>query len=205
MLKTIIFGPGRLLCGQPVAQKHSSHPRLAAYRSQGPVIALSLICWALVVAGILFGLKMLSNVDPPPPPLPPLDRSTAVAQAEAGAGIIQAPISGAAGSGLAAATNSPAPEAGQGHALETAPPPTQAWLVIVESIPKSARSEAERALAKHKKKGVRLELLDTDAYPKLKSGLWALAQGPFDTKSEAEAAAVTLKPQVKGLMVRRGL
>jgi hypothetical protein len=83
--------------------------------------------------------------------------------------------------------------------------PPEAWLVIVESIPKTARQEAERSLARHKKKGVALDLLDTDAYPKLKSGLWALAMGPYDSKKEAETAAATLKPKVKGLMVRRGL
>jgi hypothetical protein len=83
--------------------------------------------------------------------------------------------------------------------------PPEIWLVIVESIPKAHRSEAERALARHKKKGLDLEILDTDAFPRLKSGLWALANGPFDTKKEAEAAALILKPKVKGLMVRRGL
>ena len=50
-----------------------------------------------------------------------------------------------------------------------------------------------------------MELLDTDAYPMLKSGMWTLAMGPFDTKAEADLAAAELKPKVRDLMVRRGI
>ncbi|MDR1080916.1 MAG: SPOR domain-containing protein [Deltaproteobacteria bacterium] len=81
----------------------------------------------------------------------------------------------------------------------------EAWLVIVESIPKSKREEAEQAQARQKRKGVDLSIMDTDAYPRLKSGLWALALGPFDSKREADAAAAAIKPKVRDLMVRRGL
>jgi hypothetical protein len=106
-----------------------------------------------------------------------------------------------------------APEgAGAGLSARLDPPPAeeaaltdQIWLVIVESIPKSARTEAERSLARHKRRGLELELLDTDAYPMLKSGMWTLAMGPFDTKVQAEAAAAEIKPKVRDLMVRRGL
>jgi hypothetical protein len=85
------------------------------------------------------------------------------------------------------------------------PPSPEAWLVIVESIPKSARDKAEASLQRQKKKGLDLVLVDTDAYPRLKSGMWALSLGPFDTKAEAEAAASTIKAKVKDFMVRRGL
>lgn len=81
----------------------------------------------------------------------------------------------------------------------------EAWLVIVESVPKQRRTEAEQSVARHKRRGVDLELFDTDAYPFLKSGMWALASGPYENKSDAEAAAAVLKPQVRDLMVRRGL
>ncbi|MDR2455499.1 MAG: SPOR domain-containing protein, partial [Deltaproteobacteria bacterium] len=60
-------------------------------------------------------------------------------------------------------------------------------------------------LARHKRKGLDLELLDTDAYPMLKGGMWTLAMGPFDTKLDADKAAADLKPKVRDLMVRRGL
>jgi hypothetical protein len=78
-------------------------------------------------------------------------------------------------------------------------------LVIVESIPKRARAEAEQSQTRYKRRGLDIELLDTDAYPLLKSGMWALAMGPFDTKAEADVAAAELKPKVRELMVRRGL
>ncbi|MDR2339473.1 MAG: SPOR domain-containing protein [Deltaproteobacteria bacterium] len=84
-------------------------------------------------------------------------------------------------------------------------PLPEAWLVIVESVPKSARDKAEASLARQRRKGLDLVLVDTDAYPRLKSGMWALSMGPFDTKAEAEAAAANLKPKVRDLMVRRGL
>jgi hypothetical protein len=82
---------------------------------------------------------------------------------------------------------------------------SEAWLVIVESIPKNKRTEAEQSQARYKRKGVTLELLDTDAYPLLKSGMWTLATGPYETKKEAEAAATIIKPKVRDLMIRRGL
>jgi hypothetical protein len=83
--------------------------------------------------------------------------------------------------------------------------PPEAWLVIVESIPKSQRDKAEEALARQRRRGVELSIMDTDAYPRLKSGLWALALGPYDSKREAEAAAAAIKSKVKDFMVRRGL
>jgi hypothetical protein len=86
-----------------------------------------------------------------------------------------------------------------------APQAPQAWLVIIESIPKSARDKAEASLSRQKKKGLNLVLIDTDAYPRLKSGMWALSMGPFDTKADAEAAAAGLEKKVKDFMVRRGL
>jgi hypothetical protein len=81
----------------------------------------------------------------------------------------------------------------------------EAWLVIVESIPKNKRIEAEQSLARHTKRGLNLEIVDTDAYPRLKGGMWTLAAGPFDSQQEALVAAAEIKPKVKDLMVRRGL
>jgi hypothetical protein len=85
------------------------------------------------------------------------------------------------------------------------PASVEAWLVIVESIPKSKRTEAEQSLARHKKRGVTLDIIDTDAYPRLKSGMWTLAAGPYDSEKEAQAAASAIKPKVRDLMIRRGL
>ncbi|MDR1297681.1 MAG: hypothetical protein LBO05_10000 [Deltaproteobacteria bacterium] len=90
-------------------------------------------------------------------------------------------------------------------AAAAVPEAGEAWLVIVESVPKQRRTEAEQSVARHKRRGVDLELFDTDAYPFLKSGMWALASGPYENKNDAEAAAAVLKPKVRDLMVRRGL
>ncbi|MDR3134905.1 MAG: SPOR domain-containing protein [Deltaproteobacteria bacterium] len=84
-------------------------------------------------------------------------------------------------------------------------PEAEAWLVIVESIPKDKRAEAEQSQARHKRRGVTLEIVDTDAYPRLKGGMWTLASGPYDTEREAQEAAAAIKPKVRDLMVRRGL
>ncbi|MDR2141149.1 MAG: SPOR domain-containing protein [Deltaproteobacteria bacterium] len=211
MLKNIFLGPGRVLCGRPLSEgsRGQRRYRLSSYRSQGAIILISVFFWAvLVAAGVTLSYKLGTNVDPPPPkpraeikPRPATPTLTVGGPANASASLGAAtPVGGDStpvGSPTPGATPEPAPVA-------LAKPP-EAWLVIVESIPKTARQEAERSLARHKKKGVALDLLDTDAYPKLKSGLWALAMGPYDSKKEAETAAATLKPKVKGLMVRRGL
>jgi hypothetical protein len=93
----------------------------------------------------------------------------------------------------------------QSSATETVAAVSEAWLVIVESIPKNKRVEAEQSLARHKKRGLSLEIVDTDAYPRLKGGMWTLASGPYETEKEAQAAAAIIKPKVRDLMIRRGL
>jgi hypothetical protein len=166
----------------------------------------------LVGLAILLVVKLASPPLPEPKPTlvqsveagvgttPPLPAPAAVAEPQ------MAPAAEAAASGAADSVQA----AGSSLSQRLDPPPAaalgaQVWLVIVESIPKSARTEAERSLARHKRRGLELELLDTDAYPLLKSGMWTLAMGPFDTKVEADAAAAVLKPKVRDLMVRRGL
>jgi hypothetical protein len=227
MLKTILLGPGRLLCGRGLTDegRHRRY-RLAAYKNPGeiPVIIVSLIFWALAISGAVLVSAKTSNVNPPRPQPAPTARTEPAASAQAPeAGNQTAPPSAVSGSLTAPAAGNltvpaaqAAPPAGGNLTAGAVPAvsqpqspalavPPEIWLVIVESIPKSARPEAERALARHKKRGVELELLDTDAFPKLKSGMWTLALGPFDSKKEADAAAVILKPKVKDLMVRRGL
>jgi hypothetical protein len=81
----------------------------------------------------------------------------------------------------------------------------EAWLVIVASSPKSDRDKVEADRDRHKRRGLELEIFDTDAYPLLKSGMWTLALGPFDTRAEAEATAKAIQSKVKETMVRRGL
>jgi hypothetical protein len=210
MLKSIFLGPGRFFFGQPSTEELRARRWNLKVRSQSPAIFVSLIFWLLLMAGGYLLLQKFSNVDPPPPK-PRAEIKSLTPTGAQPSGTAPMVVSTASGGSLGASspTNQTSgavtPAADPIAPVEKALPPPEIWLVIVESIPKSARSEAERALARHKKKGLELELLDTDAYPKLKSGLWALAQGPFDSKKEAEAAALVLKPKVKSLMVRRGL
>ncbi|MDR1083289.1 MAG: SPOR domain-containing protein [Deltaproteobacteria bacterium] len=208
MLKTIFFGPGRVLCGRSVSE-NSRNPRfrLPFYRNPGQVtvLVISVFFWAMVITGGVLLTTLNSNVDPPAPPRPreaetePPPASAPVPAERAGTGNNNLTAS------LTPAAVSASPQTAVSPPEATPLSPPEIWLVIVESIPKSARSEAEKAQARHKMRGVELDLLDTDAYPKLKSGMWTLAQGPFDSKKEAEAAALSLKPKVKDLMVRRGL
>ncbi|MGL4208270.1 MAG: hypothetical protein ACRCTY_02665, partial [Candidatus Adiutrix sp.] len=59
--------------------------------------------------------------------------------------------------------------------------------------------------AQYRNRGLRVEIMDTDAFPRLRSGSWIIAQGPFDDRNSALAAADHAKSFQSGLMVRRGL
>jgi uncharacterized SAM-binding protein YcdF (DUF218 family) len=214
MLIDFLLAPGRYLCRLIKKPRHKVRFQ-ARISDGGPVIPVSIICWAA-----LFGLAVLLVRQFASPLLPTPAAAPAAGQAAPAAPAAQpaapapepgqprmapsAEASGAGGSVQAAG-------AGLSRTLEPpeaappAAPANQVWLVIVESIPKSAREEAERSQARHRRRGVELELLDTDAYPLLRSGLWTLAMGPVDTKGEADAAAAEIRPKVRDLMVRRGL
>jgi cytoskeletal protein RodZ len=218
MFTTIFLGPGRVILGESLsdAGRHRRF-RQSSFRRNGPVAVVSLVFWTVLTgAGVFLCSVFGTNVDPPPPPQKAQvegnkvegnkveannakDRSYALSSANASPA--QTPAQAQAAPDVASSKASGPLEAKK--VALTQPP--EAWLVILESIPKSARPQAERALEKQKKKGLNVELFDTDAYPRLKSGLWALGVGPFDTKKEALEASEALKPKFKGLMVRRGL
>ncbi|MDR1111264.1 MAG: SPOR domain-containing protein [Deltaproteobacteria bacterium] len=219
MLKDFLLSPGRYLC-----RKFSGNKRKARFASRqavrGPVVLVSLVSWlALAALSVVLVTRFAS------PPTPGVARSGEqgprgeaaqgeAAQNEAAAsaaasqpGAQAEGVQGAATAGDPAAVGQPTVE----QALEPAGPEAapqaggEAWLVIVESIPKNKRAEAEQSQARHKRRGVELELFDTDAYPMLRSGMWTLAVGPFENKREADEAAAALRPKVRDLMVRRGL
>jgi hypothetical protein len=219
MLKDMFLAPGRYIC-----RKFSRSRKKSRYQSRtlhkGPVVPISIFAWLLAV-GVAYGLVVWLGSPPIPRDLleaqnsaPPPAATTAASQPQAGAAASTAPQTTTTASGnlTASAPNNSTEAAGSSLVQSVSPPavtenvpPPEVWLVIVESIPKKSRTEAEQSQARHKKRGVDLELLDTDAYPLLKSGMWTLAMGPFDTKLEAEAAALEIKPKVRDLMVRRGL
>jgi hypothetical protein len=188
---------------------------------------VSFMSWAMVVILAIFAVTTFAS---PPIDFKKVERQAAEAQAKAEAAAAQSASeatqtaaladaqAGAPSStvtqtssdqvtGQVANTGQALPNAAgdQGESDQTAQAISEAWLVIVESIPKDKRVEAEQSLARHKKRGLNLEIVDTDAYPRLKSGMWTLASGPYDTEKEARAAAAIIKPKVRDLMVRRGL
>jgi hypothetical protein len=126
------------------------------------------------------------------------------------AGSASEPLTSVQSSAAAGAQGAPAPLVvppelrGSGE-LTVAVNAPEVWLVIVSSSPKADRDKVEADQARHKRRGLNLEIMDTDAYPLLKSGMWTLALGPYYSRTEAEAAAREIQPKVKETMVRRGL
>jgi hypothetical protein len=155
---------------------------------------------------------------PPPPSMaesarlnPPVQAGQASTGSDSGGGAAPTePRTSVQSSAAAGAQGAPPPlvvppelmSAGDGSsALKT----EEVWLVIVSSSPKADRDKVEADQARHRRRGVNLEIMDTDAYPLLKSGMWTLALGPYYSRVEAENAAKELQPKVKETMVRRGL
>lgn len=188
---------------------------------RGPVTLVSFVCWVLVAGLAVFGVLKFASPPTPtygqPPPEATAQAAPAGTEAQAPAATAEAQAQTASAPG--AGQNAPAqPTAVASNAADPGKPSierslspipdqvaAEAWLVIVESIPKSKRVEAEQSLARHKKRGLSLEIVDTDAYPRLKGGMWTLASGPYDSEKEAQAAAAIIKPKVRDLMIRRGL
>ncbi|MDR0354412.1 MAG: hypothetical protein LBJ64_01560 [Deltaproteobacteria bacterium] len=234
MFKDFFLSPGRWFCRERHRGKRKT-VRGAKEVISGPVVPISVATWILVaLAAFFLVMKLASPPVRTPPPAEPPDVAAARAEAARespapqAAGTAQGAAPAAApqaappavaqnaeaatpgaapGSSTSAAGSLAVSLDGSGESATPAPtvPVNEAWLVIVESIPKRARAEAEQSMARHKRRGVDLELFDTDAYPLLRSGMWTLAQGPFDSKREADAAAAVIRPKVRDLMVRRGL
>ncbi|MDR3204278.1 MAG: SPOR domain-containing protein [Deltaproteobacteria bacterium] len=220
MFKDLFLAPGRFLYGifHKNTQQRLKYKRINYVPAAVPPLALA--SWlAIIFAAVLFVFKVGTDPLPKGYQAPEQAKSTpdagqiAAAPSKPDQATAQAAAQAAAAQVAVLANRTTAevsppiveePKSAPSIATQSLPP-AQAWLVIVESIPKKAREEAEQALARHKRKGLELELMDTDAYPLLKSGMWTIAKGPFDTKKEAEAAAKVIKPKVRDLMIRRGL
>ncbi|MDR1166715.1 MAG: SPOR domain-containing protein [Deltaproteobacteria bacterium] len=229
MLRALFLAPGRLL-HRRFSQKRRKFRYLAHSAEAGPVLSLSLLFWAafLVVAGITYANLGGDGATPPmeaalvpaapPAPVAVPDGAPIAESAPAAPEVVTAPSM--AQSAALLPPDAAALENAAGFSAEPLIVPSElrltpdaaamaetpeVWLVIVESIPKSARDKAEEALTRQKRKGIDLSLIDTDAYPRLKNGMWALALGPYESKAEADLAAAEIKPKVRDLMVRRGL
>ena len=204
MLKGLFLWPGRLVAGL-----FSNDQQKKEYRSRrrsettGRIALLSLVLW-LAGAGILLfaldrnslskespdtGVKATRQGGGEAEPVPPVTETAAPEPGETATD----------GALAAARPESPAAQAAQ-PAMET-----EMWLVILHSIPKTARPEAERRQAGYKTRGLEVDILDTSAFPRLPPNFWVIALGPFDTRAEALTAADQAKAFNSGLMVRRGL
>jgi len=207
MLTGLFLWPGRLLAGLFSSDRKKEYrSRRQRAETTGRVVLLSLFLWLAGAGVLLFALDRTGLLKEA------LDAGVEVAQGERPAEPASAPEPAPEPEPEpAAAPPAPAPvETTAGGPLapaEEAPAAVEAemWLVILHSIPKSGRHEAERRQAAYKAKGLAVEILDTNAFPKLPPDYWIIALGPFDHRAEALTAADKAKAFNSGIMVRRGL
>ena len=204
MLKSLFLSPGRLLARLFRRDRRRAYRSARSRSGASPgLVLLSLIAWLALAGLVLYavdkagllkqaldaGVEVATSPEPDggPPPLPVGQSNTS------------------AGGSLATIPNNPAPSPPGEVRSSQSTVETEMWLVILHSIPKSARAEAERRQSQYISRGLNVEILDTDAFPKLKPGNWIIAQGPFDDRASALAAANKAKAFNDGLMVRRGM
>lgn len=70
-------------------------------------------------------------------------------------------------------------------------PASGTWFVILGSFTKNRRDAAEQKLQTVRSAGYQVSIIDTDDYPALSPGYWAVAAGPM-----AQSAAKTLRGQM---------
>jgi uncharacterized iron-regulated membrane protein len=204
MLTGLFLWPGRL------AARLFSSDRKKDYRSRRPrseatgrLALLSLILWLAGAGALLFALDRTGLLKEA------LDAGVEAAQGERTAPPAPEPAPPEPDAPTAGgALTQPEPVAAPiDQTAQTAPAAleTEMWLVILHSIPKTGRAEAERRQAGYKTRGLEVDILDTNAFPKLPPNYWVIALGPFDSRAEALTAADRAKAFNSGLMIRRGL
>lgn len=215
MLKDLFLAPGRILA------RLFSRDKRRTYRSTRgrpgvalSTIILSLVSW-LALAGVglyaadkagLLKQALDAGVEAAKGAEEGAAPSVPQAREETGEPTIKGTLN-PDGQPVGSGVLSPVPPASTPPATEAAArqPETELWLVILHTIPKEARKEAERRQAQYRSKGLGVEILDTDAFPRLSAGYWIIALGPFEDRNSALAAADKAKTFNSGLMVRRGL
>jgi len=213
MLMGLFLWPGRLAAGLFSSDRKKEY-RSRRHRAEttGRVVLLSLVLWLAGAGVLLFALDRTGLLKEA------LDVGVEVAQGERPAEPVSAPEptpepepATEPEPAPAVAPEAPAPAETTAGGLpapaEEAPAAVEAemWLVILHSIPKAGRDEAERRQAAYKAKGLEVDILDTNAFPRLPPDYWIIALGPFDRRAEALTAADKAKAFNSGIMVRRGL
>lgn len=220
MLKNLFLAPGRFLL------KIFSGDRRRTYRSARPRTSsglglglLSAVLWVLMALAVLFaadkagflnkaldvGVEAAGGETLGGDPAEPAQEE--LPEEESGPGLPNATgrLDGGSPATTAPPPADPATSAPGGGQTAVEQQGAEMWLVILHSIPKSGRDEAERRQKQYKAKGLDVKILDTDAFPRLVPGNWIIALGPFDDRASAMAASNRAKEFQNGLMVRRGL
>ncbi len=209
MIKALFLAPGRLVSKLFSKDKRRQYRSVRQRQSGGPGVALlSLVIWLALLGGLLVVADksgFLTDV---------LDVGVEAVSGNGGsADEDQGPSALADGAKAALSGPPPAPaqSAEAAESVESAAvvgeslQRSELWLVILDTIPKSARDEAERLQIRYRNRGLEVEIMDTDNFPLLLSGYWIIAQGPFDNRADALAAGNIAGTYKSDLIVRRGL
>jgi len=77
------------------------------------------------------------------------------------------------------------------------------WFIILGSYPKVEREKAEERLTLLRPHGVGIRIVDTQDFPNLRIGLWAVVAGPF-SKDTAEKEKSRLKAVIPDAFIKSG-
>jgi hypothetical protein len=219
MLLGLFLWPGRLAANLLFSDRKKEYrSRRHRVDTPGRVVLLSLVLWLAGAGVLLFALDRagllkealdagveMAQGERPAEPVPPPEPETAAPPEPVETTAIGGGLTPAEGAPAVALVAPPAVAPAITQETPAAAQEAEMWLVILHSIPKTGRDEAERRRAGYKAKGLEVDILDTNAFPRLSPNHWIVALGPFDNRAEALAAADQAKTSNSGLMVRRGL
>jgi cell division septation protein DedD len=85
----------------------------------------------------------------------------------------------------------------------TPQPASGTWFVFLSSFPRNNYEKANQRLQYVQGLGYDASLIDTDNYPGLSGGLWAVVMGPY-SKSEAKSVAAQMKSVRSDVYIKSG-